>query len=137
MTEAELLDLFTQTRVHLDQTIAQLIALNFALVIAIYYFLYRAGLFLKIAIFILYAIGCFVFVSSAGIAGQEMLEIANELLTLRKARQAGEVTNQILDALSGPTSAAYILAANAANFLLLIGAFAFLFFWKPSGNERR
>ena len=131
MTEAELLELFTLARAQLDAAFAQVIALNFAMIVAIFYFLHRSGLRLKIAVFILYTIGWYIFVASAGLAGLQMQGLVTELAALQNAGAAGVTTMLLLETLNSPQNIVYLVAANAANFLLLIGVFIFLFFWKP------
>lgn len=136
MTEAELLELFTLARAQLDAAFAQVIALNFAMIVAIFYFLHRSGLLLKIAVFILYAIGWYIFVTSAGLAGRQMQGLISELYALQEAGSAGVTTVLIVETMNSPENMMYLIAANAANFLLLIGAFIFLFFWKPPADGK-
>lgn len=135
MTEYELLELFTMARSQLDNAIAQTITLNFALVVAIFYFLHRSGLVLKIGVFALYAIGWFVTVSSGSLAATQMVGIISDLQLLEQDGNAGSATAMLLATLNSSYNTAYVIAANAANFLLLIGAFLFLFFWKPPADR--
>lgn len=67
-----------------------------------------------------------------------MVGAIRDLTALREQGDASVSTEILLRTLQSPTNAAYVAAANAVNFLLLIGAFAFLFFWKPPhGDEAR
>lgn len=131
MSEYELLDLLMTSRAQLDAAIAQSVALNFAMIVAIYYFLHRAGLMLKVVVFLLYTIGWFVFVGSGWLSGQQMVGVVTDLVALTRAGEAGAATNILLGALNSAYFTGYLVAANAANFLLLVGSFVFLFFWKP------
>ncbi|MHA7871189.1 MAG: hypothetical protein ACX939_02445 [Hyphococcus sp.] len=135
MTEAQLLDLLINARTQLDATFAQLITLNFAMVVAIYYFLHRSGVKLKIAVFLLYLLGWFVFWSSAGITGAQLQGLVTQLNDLEQSGDAGATTTLVLSQFSGLYNLFYLIAINAANFLLLIGAFIFLFFWKPPADK--
>lgn len=57
MNEAELLAMIRDVNAQYAMLFAQVITINFAMVVAIYYFLHRAHLALKLAAFICYAIG--------------------------------------------------------------------------------
>lgn len=138
MNEAQLLELFSGYRNQMDAAFAQTIGISSALVVGIYYFLHRSGLAMKIAVFVLFALGWFMCVSSGALASQQMVGAVRDLAVLRDQGSASVSTDVLLQTLQSPTNTAYVVAANAVNFLLLIGAFAFLFFWKPPrGDEAR
>ena len=135
MSEAELLELYAMSKAQLDQSFAQLIALSSALIVAIYYFLHRSGIWLKIAVFVLYAIGWYVLVMSAVSTGGLMQGVVADLAAIQNAGNASAATTSLLNQLRSGANIVYLVAANAANFLLLIGAFIFLFFWKPPADD--
>ena len=67
-----------------------------------------------------------------------MVGAIRDLTALREQGGASVSTDVLLQTLQSPTNAAYVVAANAVNFLLLSGAFAFLYFWRPPrGGEAR
>lgn len=131
MSEAELLSQVLSARQMLDNTITQMIGLTFALIVAVFFFAHRSGWLMKTAIFLLYALGWFVMVSSAFGTGQHLVGLYSELNQLSNNGEAGITAGLVLDAMSGWGAQMYWLAVNAANFVLLIGGGAFLFFWKP------
>ena len=74
MRELDLIQLLQEGRAQLTALVGQIIAINFAMVIGIYYFLNRSGLMLKWASFVLYTLGVFMYlgfsiVQSIGIGG--------------------------------------------------------------------
>lgn len=68
MSELELLNLARSTTEHEVSWFAQMISINFAMVVGIYYFLGRAKLALKLFSFFIYSVGMFV------LYGQMMVE---------------------------------------------------------------
>lgn len=131
MTEADLLYHFQLLREQLDETIAQVIGLTFALFIANYYFLHRAGLVLKIGTFVLYLIGWYFFVVSGMLTAEHLSGVVQQLGELEKQKTAGSTTIAVLKMMRSEMSGAYVLAANIANFIMLVGVAGFLTFWKP------
>ncbi len=131
MNEVQLLELFSGYRTQMDTALAQTIGISSALVVGIYYFLHRSGIAMKIAIFVLFALGWFISVSSGALAAQQMSGVVHDLVALAEKEETSESTRLLLELLRSPTNTAYVMAANAVNFLMLIGAFLFLFFWKP------
>ncbi len=131
MSEAELFDVFMAARDHLDGAIAQLIALNSALVVGTYYFLHRSRLWVKTAVFVMYLIGWLVFVMSASFSGRLITGTGADLSQLIEAGTASATTLQMAATLSDGRNIVYMVALNGATFLLLISAFVFLFFWTP------
>ena len=57
VSEADLLELAAMSRANLGFLVTQIIAVQFAIIAGIHLFLHRAGLFLKVAIFVLYTAG--------------------------------------------------------------------------------
>lgn len=137
MTEAEILEQVIATRAYLDQTIYQLIALTVAVVVGVYYFLHRAGWGLKAAAGVLYAIGWFTQFSSASITSQHLIGYYTQLNALIRQGQASPPTVNLMRALNDPTAMIYVLVMNIGLWFLLIGAFAFLAFWKAPVEHRR
>lgn len=131
MTEADLLYHFILIREQLDAAIAQTVGLTLALVVGIYYFLHKAGWRLKLAVFIMYLIGWYVFVISGALAGEHMQGILGELAAKVEAGEASRTTQAVVESMSGKTALIYVITANLGNFVLLIAAASFLFLWKP------
>jgi len=132
MTEAEILTHIAAARAHMDMALGQLIALHLAMVVGIFYFLHRAGLALKIGVFILYALGWYILVTSVSVTSQHLFGLYQDLQGT--GEQISRESGQLLRAVGSPWMTAYVVAFNAANLLLLAGTFGFLFFWKRDDN---
>ncbi len=131
MTEAEILEQVIAARSALDLTISQVIGLTVAMVVGVYYFLHRSGLAVKVGVFLLYALGWLVMASSAGITSRHLLGLYSDLSTLSAQGPVTAASANVMQTMREPLGAAYMVATNIGASLLLVGAFVFLFFWKP------
>lgn len=131
MTEAEILDQVIAARSALDMTISQVIGLTVAMVVGVYYFLHRSGWVVKVGVFLLYALGWLVMASSAGITSRHLLGLHGDLAALAAQGPVSETAASVIRTMREPLGAAYLVATNIGASLLLVGAFVFLFFWKP------
>jgi hypothetical protein len=111
----------------------QMITINFAMIVAIYYFLNQANLPMKVLSFIAYLVGMALFLG-------EMLLETNVKSTVLAQMQAlphpSAVTARYLalyDIWLGKLTA---LLLNGAIRILVLGVFYLLFFWKKSPEER-
>ncbi|MEM6748688.1 MAG: hypothetical protein AAF608_14825 [Pseudomonadota bacterium] len=131
MTEAELIEIYGTARTQLDAAITQLIALNFALIIGVYYFLHRANIPMKLSVFLIYLFGWITFGSSATFSGEQIEGAAQDLVALRETGPVSISTEKLLSAWSSTGAIIYLIALNAVNLMLVISAIFVLFFWKP------
>ena|GEM_PF-1708905 len=130
MSEADLLYHMILLREQLNENIAQLITMTLGLFVGVYYFLHRAGLWMKIGVFILYLFGWYVFVGSGYFIGIHWIGIGMDMRDLVEQGAASHSTLQVAKILGSSEFIFYMIVVNGANFLLLIGSFVFLFFWK-------
>lgn len=118
MTEADLLELAAMARSNLGFLLTQIIAVQFAFIAGIHLFLKRAGILLKLSIFILY---------TAGYAGLVSLYYWEQgsYVAVREAIQAlperSAASNAVIDWMQGPgrNIAAYVKALFIANWLVI------------------
>ncbi|MEO1656215.1 MAG: hypothetical protein AAFR65_00710 [Pseudomonadota bacterium] len=136
MTEAELIGIYSTARTQLDAAITQLIALNFALIIAVFYFLHRSNFAMKLSVFLVYLFGWTTFGSSAAISGKQIEGAARDLVALKDAGPVTVSTQHLLDVWGSTGAIIYLVALNTVNILLVISAFFVLFFWKPQDAEK-
>ena len=133
MTELDLLTLARATTVNEISYFSQMITITFAMVVAIFYFLNQARIAMKVFAYIAFLIGMMLLFG-------EMLMEANLKIVLL----------QSLAALPRPSAATALYVAlhntwlatvisilfNGAIWLLCLGTFFLLFFWKKSPEER-
>lgn len=127
MSELDLINLGRSITANEVSWFGQLITINFAMVVAIYYFLHRAKLFMKLFAFLAYTVGTLFFFS------QILLESNLKLVTM-----------QALAALPHPSAIAqeYVGLAQSwlgglvkvvftgSFWLLWLGMIYLLFFWR-------
>ncbi len=133
MSELDLINLARSTSQNEVAWFAQVITINFAMIVAIYYFLNQAKIALKIFSFIAYMMGSLIFL------GEILIESNIKVYTL-----------EALKALPHPSLPTDVLVTVSENWLgritgvifsssfwvLWIGIFYLLFFWKKSEHER-
>ncbi|MBL6853913.1 MAG: hypothetical protein ISS15_18280 [Alphaproteobacteria bacterium] len=111
----------------------QMITINFAMIVAIYYFLNQANIMMKIMAFIAYVVGMALFLS-------EMLFETNIKVTvldqLRETQHPGILTQRYLALYDSWLGTATAVMLNGAIWILVLGVFYLLFFWKKSPEER-
>ncbi len=133
MTELDLLNLARSTTASEIGWFSQMITINFAMVVAIYYFLNQARFALKLFGFVAYMIGMLVFL------GEMLVETnikAGVLEALRALPQAALTRPTIhylavTDSWLGLTTTAVF---NASFWVLWLGVLYLLFFWKKSAH---
>lgn len=135
MSEADLLYHFILVREQLDATIAQTVGLTLALFVGIFYFLHRAGWRLKAAVFVMYLLGWFTFVTSGALASDQLIGILADLVVLSENGEASIAARRVVASMSSTTNIFWVITVNIANYVLLAAVIGFLFFWRPPGEE--
>jgi len=134
VSELDLLNLARSTTEHEVAWFAQMITINFGMVVAIYYFLHRAKLALKLFTFFAYSIGMLVLLG-------EMLVEANvkegviESMRALPAEHLSRPTVRYLAVYDSWVSLVTRITFNLSVWLLLFGVFYLLFLWKRRSNE--
>jgi hypothetical protein len=130
MSELDLLNLARSTTQNEVSMFAQVITINFAMVVAIYYFLNQANLVMKIfTYFFAYLVGMLLYL------GEMLLETnvkASVLQSLRALPHPSAVTQRYLgvgDSWLGVTTSVLF---NGAFWILALTMFYLLFFWKKT-----
>lgn len=130
MTEAEILQLLESYTEQQTQLIIQVVSLHFALVVAVFYFLHRSGLIMKVAIFALYTLGNALFLGLIYNLSIKVVAARNDLLALQSnGTELSTISLSVLNNLQPYVNIASIIA-NISFVALWIGAVYFLFFWK-------
>jgi hypothetical protein len=127
MTELDLLSLARSVTSNEVGWFGQIITINFAMVVGIYYFLNRAQLALKLFAFAAYVLGMLLY------WGEILLESNVKLQTFRWLRAMPHLSPMTQSYLAIDGSWLGILTAillNAAFLILIIGIFYLLFFWR-------
>jgi len=134
VSELDLLNLARSTTEHEVAWFAQMITINFGMVVAIYYFLHRAKLALKLCTFFAYSIGMLVLLG-------EMLVEANvkegviESMRALPAEHLSRPTVRYLAVYDSWVSLVTRITFNLSVWLLLFGVVYLLFLWKRRSNE--
>ena len=111
----------------------QMITINFAMIVAIYYFLNQANLPMKVMAFIAYLVGMALFL------GEMLLETNVKTVVLAQMQalpHPSALTTRYLglyDIWLGKLTA---LLLNGAIWIFVLGVFYLLFFWKKQPEER-
>ncbi|HEY4941052.1 MAG TPA: hypothetical protein VII56_06460 [Rhizomicrobium sp.] len=133
MTELDLLNLARATTAIQMGYFAQMITINFAMIVAIYYFLNQAQLTMKVLAFLAYMVGMMLFLS-------QMLFETNVKVTilqqLKAIPHASPVTLEYLALYDTWLSVTIRVLSNGAVWILCLGTFYLLFFWKKAPEER-
>jgi hypothetical protein len=134
MTDADLINLGRSITGNEVSWLGQVITINFAMVVGIYYFLNRAGLALKVFAFIAYMLGMLLYLGQMLIESGLKLQVLAALHALRSLSPLGQTYVGVYASWLGQLTAVLF---NAAFWILAIGIFYLLFFFKSEGTHRR
>jgi hypothetical protein len=129
MTELDLLNLARSTTSNEVSMFGEVIAINFAMIVAIYYFLHQARLAIRIFAFVAYTVGSILYLS-------QMLIEANIKVTVFAAMNAlpaaslSAVSRHYLEVNDSWLGYVASFTFNGAFYILWLGVFYLLFFWR-------
>lgn len=133
MGETELIGLIRDVNAQYATLFGQIITINFAMIVAIYYFLHRAGLLFRAAAFGFYAVGMLALIGL-------MLEQANYKAQALNALSALPTRSRIGDSVIAIQQSWLSEATNFflnASLWVLFAAVAYLLFWWRGDPEKR
>jgi hypothetical protein len=134
MSELDLLNLVRSATQNEVTWFTQIITINFAMIVAIYYFLNQARIALKVFSFVAYMVGSLIFV------GQMLIEGNVKLMALAALKALPSValpTRQYIGVTESWLGLTTAFVFNASVWVLWLGIFYLLFFWKKSAHEPR
>lgn len=135
MGEAELIGVIRDVNAQYAVLFGQIITINFAMIVAIYYFLHRSSLVFRMAAFGFYAIGMLALIGL-------MLEQSNykyqALLALRRLPPArrSPVTDSFLAVNQSWLAQATSFFLNTSLWVLFVVVVYLLFFWRGDPERR-
>lgn len=135
MNQLELLDLARACSANITSDLAQVITINFAMVVAIFYFLNEAKLGIKIFAYFAYLVGMLLYIGVMIAESNVALATLNALKALPPKSLAAPIATYV--ALTDSWLAhATTFVTMAALLILLFGIFYLLFFWKKAAHIR-
>lgn len=132
MSEHDLLDMAHQASQAIEVNLAQVLTITFAMVVAIYYFLHRAGWRMRAFAFVLYVLGMLVYLGS--MLAESMLRLG-ALKTLDAMPKKSDATAYYLSVTHSWVQTVTAIALNGAYWILMIGVTFLLFFWKKPHEQ--
>ncbi len=133
MTDLELLTLARSTSDNITGDFSQVITINFAMVVAIYYFLNQARLGMKLFAFLVYLIGMLMYVGVMLVETNVHAAAVTALAALPQQSMSGPAREYV--ALSGTwLYGATSLLKNLSLWVLAIGMAYLLFFWRKADH---
>ena len=131
MSETDLITLATSLVENITSLFTQIITINFAMVVAIYYFLNQAKRAMKVFAFVAYGVGMLMFFFRA-LEATNLLFVA--LQQMHALSHPSFVTQQFLAMQQSWLGIGTSAFSNAAYLILWIGIFYLLFFWKKASD---
>ncbi|HEX3810625.1 MAG TPA: hypothetical protein VHW02_13105 [Rhizomicrobium sp.] len=127
MSELDLLNLGRAITATETGLFTQIVTISFAMIIAIYYFLHQAKMPMKVFAFVAYAAGMFLFYFEMLLETNVKFVLMDSLAALTTKSAVTQEYIGIARSWVGVTTA---LLLTGSFWILLIGNFFLLFFWK-------
>jgi hypothetical protein len=136
MTEHEILELLQGYDDAQQMTIAQVISLHLVMAAAVFYFLHRSGFVMKLAVFVLYALGNAMYVTLMYNVSQRIIGAREQLGEIAASGAASPITEAVLRNTGESWNNAQAIVTNVSFLALWFGTAYLLFFWKrPKDTE--
>lgn len=129
MSEIDLLNLGRSCAETISGDFAQVITITFAMVVAIYYFLYQAGSGMKIFAFTIYTFGMLAYLGMMLMESNVLVGTISALEKIPEAARSAPTTNYLAVRKSGLGRASSLLL-NLVFWILWLGTGYLLFFWR-------
>lgn len=136
MTETELINIIRDASSQYAVLFGQIITINFALIVANYYFLHRASLPFRAAAFVFYAIGMLTLMGLMIEQGNYKLEALNSLANL-PAGHRSQMGDSVLALNQSGLHKATDIFLNASLWVLFVAAAYLLFWWRGDPERKR
>lgn len=133
MTELDLLNLGRAITATETGLFTQIITISFAMIVAIFYFLHQARLQMKMFAFVAYAVGMFLFFGEMLLESNVKFSVMGALAALHST---SAVTQEYVGIARSWVGSATTILLTGSFWLLLIGNFFLLFFWKKDAITR-
>ena len=134
MSELDLLNLARSTTEHEVAWFAQMITINFAMVVAIYYFLHGAKIALKVFAFFAYSVGMLVLLGEM-LVETNIKEGVIETLRALPPEHLSRPTIHYLAVFDSWISLTTRITFNLSVWLFWLGVFYLLFLWKRNSDQ--
>lgn len=133
MSEYELLEIIRDSVRQIVFLVTQIVAISFAMIVAVYYFLSESGWVLKLVALLLYSLGVSMYGLLAIREGLWGLAASNEL-NARPPESLSLATQELMTFQADPISLALNAILNASIFVLWFVTTTFLLFWKRAAK---
>lgn len=127
MSEQDLLGLARSVTTNEVTWFGQIVTMNFAMIVGIYYFLNRAQIALKVFAFGVYLVGMFLYLGELLIESGVKLAVLESLKAIPHPSRIVQIYLGVYGSWLGIVTAVLF---NGAFWLMTIGVFYLLFFWK-------
>ncbi|HEY4124314.1 MAG TPA: hypothetical protein VGM36_06845 [Rhizomicrobium sp.] len=131
MSELDLFNLSRSVREEDITLLTQVITINFAMVVGLYYFLHRARTAMKVFAFGVYLVGMLVFLGEMLLETNIALEAQRELKALPHPSQMTQYYLALNDSWLAHDT---IILFNVAFWILVVGVGYLTFFWDKDGD---
>ncbi len=129
MGETELLTVVSEAHAQIAALFGQVITINLAMIVGIYYFLRRSGLGLRLFAYIVYLLGMFLFLGLMLIESNVLVGALEGLRAL-PAEHLSRPAVRLLSVSDSWLGSVSRTIENVAFWVLMIGVTYLLFFWK-------